>query len=125
MLVLRGVEDQKAFDKGMNNETTARALAVLLQRIAQGQAVSPKADAEMAAILKRQKFHDAIPAGLPDGTVVAHKTGTITKIHHDAAIVYGPRPYVLVVLVRGIEDQKVSGALIASISREVWNGLSE
>jgi beta-lactamase class A len=121
MVVLRGVEDQKAFDKGLNNETTARALEVLMLKIAQGQAVSPKADAEMADVLKRQKFHDAIPAGLPDGTVVGHKTGNITKIHHDAAIVYGRRPYVLVVLVRGIEDQKVSGPLIASISREVWN----
>ena len=59
-------------------------------------------------MLKRQKFSDAIPAGLPPGTPVAHKTGTITQIHHDAAIVYGPRPYVLVVLVRGIQDQKVS-----------------
>jgi beta-lactamase class A len=123
MVVLRGVEDQKAFDQGKNNETTARALEILLTAIAQGKAVSPTADAEMLAILKRQKFHDAIPAGLPDGTVVAHKTGNITKIHHDAAIVYGRRPYVLVVLVRGIEDQKVSGALIASISREVWSTL--
>jgi beta-lactamase class A len=124
MLVLRGVEDQKAFDKGMNNETTARALGVLMLKIAQGQAVSKTADAEMAAILKRQTFHDAVPAGLPEGTVVAHKTGNITKIHHDAAIVYGPRPYVLVVLVRGIQDQKVSGPLIASISREIWNDLA-
>jgi beta-lactamase class A len=74
----------------------------------------------MAAMLKRQHFNDAIPAGLPPGTVVGHKTGSITKIHNDAAIVYGPKPYVLVVLVRGIQDQKVSAALIASISREVW-----
>ena len=125
MVVLRGVEDQKAFDKGLNNETTARALEVLMLKIAQGAAVGPTADAEMAAILKRQKFHDAIPAGLPEGTVVGHKTGNITKIHHDAAIVYGPRPYVLVVLVRGIQDQKVSGPLIASISRAVWNDLSK
>jgi beta-lactamase class A len=123
MVVLRGVEDQKAIDKGLNNATTARALEVLMLEIAQGQAVSPEADGEMAAILKRQKFHDAIPAGLPEGTVVGHKTGNITKIHHDAAIVYGRRPYVLVVLVRGIQDQKVSGPLIASISREVWNDL--
>jgi beta-lactamase class A len=125
MVVLRGVEDQKAFDKGMNNETTARALEVLLTKIATGHAVSAKADAEMAAILKRQKFNDAIPAGVPAGTAVAHKTGSITKIHHDAAIVYGPRPYVLVVLVRGIADQKVSGALIASISREVWTAVEK
>ena len=125
MHVLRGVEDQKAFDKGMNNETTARALAALLLKLSEGQAVSPKADAEMVEILKRQHFHDAIPAGLPEGVVVAHKTGNITKIQHDAAIVYGPHPYVLVVLVRGIEDEKTSAALIASISREVWNEIEK
>jgi beta-lactamase class A len=120
MHVLRGVEDNKAFDRGMNNTTTARGLMILMQKIATGQAVDKTADAEMAAILKRQHFNDGIPAGLPPGTIVGHKTGSITKIHNDAAIVYGPKPYVLVVLVRGIQDQKVSAALIASISREVW-----
>ncbi|MEO5894206.1 MAG: serine hydrolase [Vicinamibacterales bacterium] len=120
MQVLRGVEDQKAFDKGLNNSTTARGLLVLLEKIGGGQAVSPSADQEMIAILKRQKFNDAIPAGVPAGTAVAHKTGTITRIHHDAAIVYGPRPYVLVVLVRGIEDQKRSAAIMAEISKAVW-----
>jgi beta-lactamase class A len=121
MHVLRGVEDQKAFDKGLNNVTTARALAALLLKLSEGQAVNPKADADMIDILKRQHFHDAIPAGLPDGTVVAHKTGNITKIHHDAAIVYGKTPYVLVVLVRGIADEKKSATVIASISREIWD----
>jgi len=121
MVVLRGVEDQKAFDKGLNNTTTAAALAALMEKLAKGEAVSRKADAEMVAILKRQKFHDAIPSGVPDGVEVAHKTGNITKIHHDAAIVYGPRPYVLVVLVRGIQEQTVSGPLMASISREIWD----
>jgi len=124
MVVMRGVEDQKAFDKGMNNTTTAGALAVLMVKLAKGEAVSRKADAQMVAILKRQKFRDAIPSGVPDGIEVAHKTGSITKIHHDAAIVYGPRPYVLVLLVRGIQEQKVSGPLMASISREIWNGLA-
>ncbi len=123
--VRRGVEDQKAFDQGLNNTTTARGLALLLQKLANGQAVSARADAEMVAILKRQKFNDAIPAGVPEGTPIAHKTGTITKIHHDAAIVYGPRPYVLVILVRGIQEQKESAALMAAISREVWTSLEK
>jgi beta-lactamase class A len=117
MHVLRGVEDQKAFDKGLNNTTTARGLLVLFDRLAHGLAVDAQADAEMVEILKRQKFNDAIPAGLPTGVPIAHKTGTITRIHHDAAIVYAKRPYVLVVLVRGLEDQKTSSAVIAQLSR--------
>ncbi|OFW11793.1 MAG: hypothetical protein A3H96_27085 [Acidobacteria bacterium RIFCSPLOWO2_02_FULL_67_36] len=120
MQVLRGVEDQKAFDKGLNNTTTARGLLVLLDKIAHGQAVDRAADDEMLAILERQHFSDAIPGGLPPGTVVAHKTGTITRIHHDAAIVYASRPYVLVVLVRGLDDQKKAAALIAEISKIVF-----
>ncbi|HEU0107600.1 MAG TPA: serine hydrolase [Vicinamibacteria bacterium] len=123
--VRRGVEDQKAFDQGLNNTTTARGLALLLQKLASGQAVSARSDAEMVAILKRQKFNDGIPAGVPEGTPIAHKTGTITKVHHDAAIVYGPRPFVLVILVRGIQEQKESAALMAAISREVWSSLEK
>jgi beta-lactamase class A len=118
--VLRGVEDQKAFDKGLNNTTTAHGLMVLLDRIAHGSAVSQAADNEMIEILKRQKFNDAIPAGLPPDTAVAHKTGNITRIHHDAAIVFAPRPYILVLLVRGIDDQKKSAALMADLSRAVY-----
>ena len=92
MQVLRGVEDQKAFDKGLNNTTTARGLLVLFEKLAHGQAVDARSDADMIAILKRQTFNDGIPAGLPPGTAVAHKTGTITRIHHDAGIVYASRP---------------------------------
>jgi beta-lactamase class A len=120
MQVLRGVEDQKAFDKGLNNSTTARGLLILMEKLARGEAVTGKeGSAEMIAILERQKFNDGIPSGLPAGTAVAHKTGNITRIHHDAAIVFGPRPYVLVVLVRGIEDEKASAALIGKVSRRV------
>ncbi len=121
MHVLRGVEDQKAFDAGLNNTTTARALLVLLERIGQGNAVDKDSDAEMVRILARQKVSpDAIPAGVPTGIVVAHKTGNITRIHHDAAIVLAPRPYVLVILVRGIEQLEKSAALMASVSRAVY-----
>jgi beta-lactamase class A len=74
----------------------------------------------MIGILLRQHFNDGIPAGLPPGTKVAHKTGSITKINHDAAIVLAPRPYVLVVLVRGIVDGARSSALIASIAKVLY-----
>jgi beta-lactamase class A len=119
MQIVRGVEDHRAFDAGLNNTTDALGLMTLLSKLGRGEVVSPAASAEMIAILKRQTLNDAIPAGLPPGTVVAHKTGTITKIHHDAGIVYGKQPYVLVVLVRGIDDQKISAKLIADITRVV------
>jgi beta-lactamase class A len=123
MNVLRGVEDQKAYDKGMNNTTTARALSVLLAAIAGGKAVDPGSSKLMVGILERQHFNDSIPAGVPAGGRVAHKTGEITKIHHDAAIVYAPRPFVLVILTRGIDDQKVSAALMADIARTLYHAV--
>src|SRR5207245_2788598 len=104
--VLRGVEDGKAYRAGLNNTTTARDLGVLLAAIAQGRAASPASCTKMLAMLGRQEFNEGIPAGLPSGTRVAHKTGWIGEVvYHDAAIVYPPRggSYVLVVLTGGIK----------------------
>ena len=120
MNVLRGVEDGKAFAKGLNNTTTATGLGILLQAIADGKAVDPESSRQMVEILEQQKFNEGIPAGLPPGILVAHKTGEITKIHHDAAIVYAKRPYVLVILVRGLAQIKDSSALMAAISRQFY-----
>jgi beta-lactamase class A len=121
--VLRGVEDGKAFEKGLNNTTTARDLARILRAIEEGKAASPVATKEMLGILMAQEFNEKIPAGLPPGVRVAHKTGDITAVSHDAAIVYPPggKPYVLVVLTRGIQDGAKSAKLIADISSLVYS----
>ena len=120
--VLRGVEDGKAFRAGMNNTTTARDLAVLLEAIETGRAASRSSCDAMREILLHQEFNEEIPAGLPPGTRVAHKTGWITGVLHDAAVVYPPgrKPYVLVVLTREIPDDKVARRLIADLSRIAW-----
>ena len=120
--VLRGVEDGKAFDKGLINTTTARDLAIILRAIEEGRASSPEATSEMRQILLAQEFNEKIPAGLPAGVRVAHKTGEITAHSHDAAIVYPPgrKPYVLVVLTRGIQDGARASKLIADISSIVY-----
>ena len=120
--VLRGVEDGKAYDAGLNNTTTSADLAVLLERIERNEAVRAESARQMKEILLRQELNDEIPAGLPPGTPVAHKTGSITAHLHDAAIVYPPHraPYVLVVLTRNIPDATTARHLIADISRIVW-----
>jgi beta-lactamase class A len=120
MNVLRGVEDNKAYEKGKNNTTTARGLLVLLEAIAAGRAVDADSSRQMVEILARQKFNEAIPAGVPPGMRVAHKTGELTKVHHDAGIVYAPRPFVLVILVRGLAESKESAALMADITRRIY-----
>ena len=120
--VLRGVEDQKAFDMGLVNTTTAADLSSLLVAIARDRAASPGSCALMREILLRQEFNERIPAGVPPGTPVAHKTGDITAAAHDAAIVFpaGRAPYVLVVLTKGIADVHRADFLIADLSRLVW-----
>ena len=122
MRVLRGVQDIPAFEAGMSNVTTARDLMRLMEAIAENNAASPDSCQRMREILLAQHFNTMIPAGLPEGTPVAHKTGSITKIHHDAAIVYPEEgaPYILVVMIRGVADREVSSRLAAEISRTIW-----
>ncbi len=120
--VLRGVEDGKAFEKGLNNTTTARDLALILRAIETGGAAPAAATRAMREILLAQEFNEKIPAGVPRGVPVAHKTGEITAHSHDAAIVYPPGklPYILVVLTRGITDGTRSSKLISDLSALVY-----
>jgi beta-lactamase class A len=122
MHVLRGVEDQAAYDAGMNNTTTAYALMRVMRAVQDPAVVGEPAAREMQAILARQEFTEMIPAGLPEGTRVANKTGNITRIAHDAAIVYPPgrAPYVLVVLTRGFADSDAAARVGRDVSRAVW-----
>ena len=122
MHVLRGVEDQAAYDAGMNNTTTAYALMRVMRAVQDPGVVGDAAAREMQAILARQEFTEMIPAGLPQGTRVANKTGNITRIAHDAAIVYPPSraPYVLVVLTRGFADSDAAARVGRDVSRAVW-----
>jgi len=125
--VLRGVEDGKAYRAGRSNTTTARDLGVLLAAIAQERAASPASCREMLAILGRQQFNEGIPAGLPPGTRVYHKTGWVGElVYHDAAVVEPAdrRRYVLVVLTGGIKDDADAHRLVADLSRLVWEGRS-
>jgi beta-lactamase class A len=121
MNVRRDLEDGKAFDQGLNNTTTASALLRLLEAIAKGEAVDPESSRQMLATLERQTVNDRIPAGLPPGMRVAHKTGEITGIRHDAAIVFAARPFVLVVLTRGASSPEAGSALIAEITRQLYH----
>jgi len=120
--VLRGVEDNKAYQKGLNNTVTAAGLASLFEKMAKGKLVSRQASKDMIRILLDQHFNDIIPAGLPPGTKVAHKTGWIKGVHHDSGIVFLPngKKYVLVLLSKDLADDKAGAGALAAVSAIIY-----
>ena len=120
MEVLRGVEDQKAYDLGLSNSTTAKDLAILLEKIENN---SVPGSQEMKVILKGQKWNDLIPVHLPKDIEIAHKTGSITGVHHDAAIVYSKinGPYILVILSKNMESFEEGTKQLSRLSEAVYN----
>jgi len=123
--ILRGVEDQAAFHAGLNNEVTANGLLKLLRIIADRRAYSPESSEEMLKIMLEQQYRSGIPAGLPKAARVAHKTGNISTVHHDAGIIFleGREPYVLVVLTQ-FAAETGRGTAVAEVSRDIFNTLS-
>ena len=121
--VLRGVEDMKAYDAGLNNETSAKDLMILFQKIAEGKAVNPKADDRMIEILLNQKHDSMIPAKLPSGVKVAHKTGSISGVMHDSGIVILPdgSKYVLVILSKNIANVDEATVMMADVSKIIYD----
>lgn len=124
--VLRGVEDIKAFRQGLNNTTDAYDMCLIMKSIAQKNIISKETCDQMIEILSQQKFHDKIPALLPSTIKMAHKTGYITGIDHDAAIVYltEDHPYILVVMTKGIENHEAAKLLIAEISKLIYDTIA-
>ncbi|WP_420146984.1 serine hydrolase [Spirosoma sp.] len=125
--VRRGVEDSKAFAKGLNNTTTAYDLMLIFEKIATGKAVSSEASNAMITTLLDQKFNSAIPAKLPKSVKVAHKTGSIAGVRHDSGIVMLPdgRNYVLVLLSKNIKDDTTTSATMATVSEWIYQYITQ
>lgn len=100
---------------------TAADMGYLMEAIAREGAVDEGASREMLELLESEKIDNRIPARLPKGTRVAHKTGSWSNATHDAGIVYSPKAtYVIVVLTSyGFEDK--GAEQIARISRAVYD----
>ncbi len=122
---LRGVEDNKAYDLGMNNKVTAYDLMIIFEHLAKGTVVNKKACKEMINILMHQQLREKIPAELPADVKVANKTGWIDKVSHDSGIVFLPdgRKYVVVLLSSGVEDEKSVNATLANVSKIIYDNV--
>jgi beta-lactamase class A len=101
--------------------TTAGGTAHLLEAIARGRAVSEGASLEMFALLASESIADRIPALLPPGTVVAHKTGNWETATHDAGIVISPGARYLFVALTDYGYRDDGATPIARLSRAVYD----
>jgi beta-lactamase class A len=115
-------ERSKVFGLG---STTAREMVELFEKLHQGKLVSPEACKEMLEILKKCDDHEKFPRFLPEGTVVAHKTGAVNEVRNDGGILYlKSGPVALCVLTNENEDQRwvvdnAGNLFCANVAKEV------
>ncbi len=127
---VRGVEDEAAFAKGLNNQVTAEGLLTFFRRVHEAKILTPENRDRMFDILFQQRFNGMIPAGLPDAAKarVAHKTGEISTVCHDAGMIFlpGRAPYVLVVLTEypGAGSAGTRQKTVAAISAAIYGFLN-
>ena len=98
--------------------STAEDFALLLDAIGRGEAVSEEYSDAMLQLLFGERIDNGVKAGVPAGTVVAHKTGNWDNATHDVAIVFAPHAtYELIVL----SDRDHETALTKAVSAAVWD----
>lgn len=97
---------------------TADDMALLMELIASGKAVSRGASEAMASLMTAETFSNGLASGIPAEALLAHKTGNWPNARHDAGIVFGPNTtYVLVIL---SDNRDGSLAMIAALSALVY-----
>lgn len=105
---------------GSPPKTTAADTLEFFEKLYRGQLADKEYSAKMLDLLKKQQLNNKLPKYLPQGTVMAHKTGELGQVSHDAGIVYTNKgDYIIVVLSestapKGAEDR------IANISKDVY-----
>lgn len=117
-----GVEGYKQTSLADPQRTSAGDVATLLTRLYSGTLVSASSSDKFLGLLKDQRVNNRLPVGLPAGTVIAHKTGDLDGVVHDAGIVYGPKTNYLVVVTSGPWNSPGNApAMFADLSSQLWN----
>ncbi len=127
----RRMMDMAARERGLDNFTSARDMARVLEMVATGAILTPAACALAVDVLGRQQVNDRLPLLLPAEVKVAHKTGELSGIRHDVGILtIGSRQVVVAALTKAFTSPVASGLiggeaseLIARIGRCVYDAV--
>jgi beta-lactamase class A len=115
-------EGYKETDLSNPQQTSAGDVAQLFTRLYDGTLLSTDSTQRFMGLLKDQQVNNRLPQGLPAGTTIAHKTGDLDGVVHDAGIVYGPKTDYLVVMTSGPWNAPGNApAMFADLSHQLWN----
>lgn len=104
--------------------TTASDIALFYLRLYEHQLISPEASEEMIDLLKKQTINDRIPKYLPEGTSVAHKTGELGTIKHDAGIIFTKKGDYILVMLSDTDDPSIASKNMAILSKDIYKYFS-
>ncbi len=102
------------------NTTTAQDVVQMWKTLYQGKIIHEFYRQQMWEFLSDSFFEDRIPAGVPSGTKVVHKVGTDLDVWGDAGIVYGPKPFIVVILNKGVNQEEAKN-LVPQLVKTIWN----
>lgn len=75
---------------------------------------------EILGFITKTVYEDRIPAGVPQGTKVAHKVGTDLGVYADGGIVFAKRPFILVIMTEDARDDEAKQT-VPLIAKAVWD----
>jgi beta-lactamase class A len=121
-LLYQKLSSERAAVPSLDNRTTPRDMAAMLQKIADGEAASEKSCGYMIDLMDLNELDWWLDAGLPPDVYAANKAGWLYQVYDDVGIVKaGERPYVVAILSKyGTEDVDVGRIMIEELSRDVW-----
>ncbi len=121
----RKMYDFEAKARGLDNWITPGDVQAFLLRLQNPRPHERKICAYIIQTLKDQQLNHKLPALLPPGTPVAHKTGELTGVEHNAGIIYGPkRTCCITAMTQGLEDNSRGVDFCRQAGRLVYAALA-
>jgi beta-lactamase class A len=118
----RKIYDFAQIDKGHDNYISPVDMMIILRAIVENDGIEQKYCSQMIEIMKKQKMRDRIPKLLPPGVECANKTGGLTGLVHDCAIIYPSdrKPYILVLMGKNVTDEAKAKEVYAKVSLMIY-----
>lgn len=105
-----------------NNTTSNGDMLRLMDKIYREKVANKALTLEMLSFLKDGMIEDRIPAQLPKGTIVYHKTGNAVGELHDVGIVVGPTTtYYIGLFTSDIPDEEKAMQILSTLSLQIYN----